>query len=290
MRERIALMPGLPAPLFFGILLVIASLGFKIAAVPFHAWAPDVYQGAPMPVTSFLATGSKIAGVAALLRLLSGAFSPAAEQLSPVFAVMAVLTLLVGNLGALGQTNIKRLMAYSSVSHAGYLLIGLAAFGGYGGQAVLTYLFGYVAATGGVFLVLIACQPILVRNEIGDLAGLAKRSPVLASGMFLALLSLAGVPPLAGFFAKFYLLWAGVEDGYLWLVALGTISVILSLYFYLRVVKAMYLDEPVHGAIALNVTASTKAMQYAAMIATLVLGVWPAPVVDLAARAFALLK
>lgn len=288
-REHLALMPELPAPLLFGMLLVIASLGFKISAVPFHAWAPDVYQGAPMPVTAFLATGSKVAGIAALLRLLTTAFEPAADKLVPVFAGMAVLTLLVGNLGALAQTNVKRLMAYSSVSHAGYLLIGLAAFGGHGAEAVLTYLFGYVAATGGVFLVLIACQPILARNEISDLNGLSKRSPLMAAGMFLALLSLAGVPPLAGFFAKFYLLWAGVEAGYLWLVVIGTVSVILSLYFYLRVVKAMYLEAPASPA-PLAVPVSAKILQYAVLLATVVLGIFPAPVVELAARAIASLK
>lgn len=279
-RERLAAMPAVPVTFVFGMILVIASLGFKIGAVPFHLWVPDVYEGAPAPVTSFLATGSKAAGFAALLRLVTEVFPACAPQFTLIFAVMAALTIVYGNLGAIPQTNIKRLMGYSSIGHAGYLLIGLAAYSSSGDEAVLFYLFSYLFSVTGAFLVIVAISRTVKSDEIKDYAGLGQRSPVLAAGMLIALLSLAGVPPLSGFFAKFYLLWAGVKSGLLWLVVIGIINVVTSLYYYLKIVKVVYLEKPANAE-PMNVTGAEKAFQYAVTAAILFLGIYPGPLLGL---------
>ena len=284
-QRKAAAWPAAPDSFIFGMILIICSLGFKVAAVPFQLWVPDIYEGAPTPVTAFLAIGSKAAGFAALTRLVLTAFA-GAEHLGLLFGILSALTILYGNLGALPQTNIKRLLGYSSIGHAGYLLIGLAAFGNSGREALLYYLVSYLFSTGGAFLVIVALADILKTDEISEFAGLAKRSPLLAAGMFLALLSLAGVPPLAGFFAKFYLLWAGVKSGLLWLVAIGALNVITSLYYYLKVVKVMYADKPSNPA-PLAVSRDQKFMQYVSILGILFLGIYPSPLVRLAEAAFA---
>ena len=202
-QSKLGTMASVPVPFVFGALLVVCSLGFKIAAVPFQLWAPDIYEGAPTPVAAFLAIGSKAAGFAALVRLMLTALAPISGRLMLLFAVLSALTILYGNLCAIPQTNIKRLLGYSSIGHAGYLLMGLAAFGNSGGEAVLFYLLSYLFSTGGAFLVLIAVASHVKTDEISELAGLSKRSPVLAAAMLVSLMSLAGVPPLSGFFAKF---------------------------------------------------------------------------------------
>ncbi len=277
-QAKVAAMPVLPVPFVFGMVLVIASLCFKIAAVPFQFWAPDIYEGAPTPVAAFLATGSKAAGFAALVRLLLTVFAPALSDLSLLFAGVAGLTILYGNLGAIPQTNIKRLLGYSSVGHAGYLLIGLAAFSNSGAESLLFYLLSYLFSTAGAFLVLVSISRYLKTDETSELAGLSKRSPLLAAGMLLSLLSLAGAPPLAGFFAKFYLLWAGVKAGYLWLAVIGVLNVITSLYYYLKVVKVMYFDKPANHS-SLQVSLSQKTFQYFSIFGILVLGIFQGPFV-----------
>ena len=284
-QTALAAMPSLPVPFIFGVVLVICSLCFKIAAVPFQLWAPDIYEGAPTPVTAFLAIGSKAAGFAALIRLLLTIFEPAQTQLLPLFGLLAGLTILYGNLGAIPQTNIKRLLGYSSIGHAGYLLIGIAAFNHSGREAVLYYLLSYLFSTGGIFLVLVAVASMVKTDEIRELAGLSKKSPILAAAMLVSLMSLAGVPPLAGFFAKFYLLWAGVKAGYLWLVVIGVLNVITSLYYYLKIVKVMYMDEPVDSS-PLIVSFDQKVMQYFVMLMIVVLGVFQGPFVRLVTSAF----
>jgi NADH-quinone oxidoreductase subunit N len=276
-----------PPPSFiFGMILVIAALGFKIAAVPFHFWVPDVYEGAPTPITAFLAMGSKAAGFAALLRLLMTVFMPAqAETLAALFAVLSAATILYGNLGAIPQRNIKRLLGYSSIGHAGYLLMGMAAFWQTGKEAVLFYLASYVFSTAGAFLVVVWVSKRVRSDAIADYAGLAQRSPVLAAGMLLALASLAGVPPLGGFFAKFYILSAALRANLLWLAVIGAVNVVTSLYYYLGIVKVMYADPPAEAA-PLSVPVLQKAAQYASMAGIVLLGAYPGPLVALVDNVF----
>ena len=280
-RARLELLPSVPASFTFGMVLVVASLCFKISAVPFQMWAPDVYEGAPTPVTATLAIASKTAGFAALLRLLLTVFAQSETNLTFLLGILAALSIVYGNLGAIPQTNVKRLLGYSSIGHAGYLLIGLAAFSSSGAEAVLFYLLSYVFSTAGVFLVLVALSRHAKTDEISGLAGLSKRSPILAAGLLLALLSLAGVPPLGGFFAKFYVLWSGVQAGLLWLVVIGALNVITSLYYYLKIVKAMYLEKPLEDT-ALRVTQAQKAMQYFSIFGILALGIFQGPFVRFA--------
>ncbi|MBI2495029.1 MAG: NADH-quinone oxidoreductase subunit N, partial [Candidatus Omnitrophica bacterium] len=219
-----------------GLLLVLAGLGFKMAAVPFHLWVPDVYEGAPTPVVALLSVGSKMAGV--------------------------VATLLYGNLAAIPQTNIKRLLGYSSIGHAGYLLMGLSTASGSGVEAVGYYLLAYLFSNLTAFLVVVVAADAVGGDALDDYKGLSKRSGVLAAAMFIALLSLAGVPPLAGFVGKLLVLLATVESRRLWLVAIGAVNVAISLYYYLMVVKRMYLDAPrEHSPIRVTpLTAGTLAL------------------------------
>ena len=285
-HEKIGAMPKPPVSFLFGMLLVIASLGFKIGAVPFQLWVPDIYEGAPTPVTAYLSIGSKTAGFAALVRIFLTVFPPSQERMILLLAILSALTILYGNLGAIPQTNIKRLLAYSSIGHAGYLLIGLAAFDHSGKEALLIYLMSYLVSAGGAFFVIVTLSNALKSDEISELAGLSQRSPVLAAGMLLSLLSLAGVPPLAGFFAKFYILWAGTRAGLLWLVVIGVLNVITSLYYYLKIVKVMYIEKPLDPH-PLAVSASQKFMQYVSIAGILALGIFQGPFVKLAERAFA---
>jgi NADH-quinone oxidoreductase subunit N len=284
-RESVVNFHTMPAHFVFGMVLVIASLGFKIGAFPFHLWVPDVYEGAPTPVTAYLAIGSKAAGFAGLVRLLLTVFSPAMDSLSWLFGILAGLTILYGNLGAIPQTNVKRLLGYSSIGHAGYLLIGLATFFYSGEEALLYYLLSYLFSTAGVFLVLVALSHHSKTDEIHELAGLSERSPLLAAGMLLSLLSLAGIPPLAGFFAKFYLLWAAVKSGMLWLAAIGALSVVLSLYYYLKIVKVMYLEKPSRTG-TLKISNEEKLLQYACLLGILALGIFQGPFVKFVGTAF----
>jgi NADH-quinone oxidoreductase subunit N len=284
-QSKLSLTGDVPLSFIFGMILVVSSLGFKIASVPFQLWTPDIYEGAPAPVTAYLAIGSKVAGFAALVRLMSTVFWPAQQELTALLAVLAGLTILYGNLGAIPQTNIKRILGYSSIGHAGYLMIGLVAFYASGKEALLYYLLSYVLSTGGVFLVLVALAGRFKKDGIDELAGLSQRSPVLAAGMMLALLSLAGVPPLGGFFAKFYILWAAVKGKHFILAAIGVLNVITSLYYYLKIVKVMYLDKPV-DEIPLSVPLRQKLMQYFAIAGILALGICQGPFVKLAQNAF----
>lgn len=285
MERRLALMDRLPLSFLFGMILVVSSLGFKIAAAPFQLWVPDIYEGAPTPVTAYLAIGSKAVGFAALLKLMLTIFAPAADKLIPLLGVLAGLTVLYGNLGAIPQTNLKRLLGYSSIGHAGYLLIGLASFAHSGKEAVLVYLASYLVSTAGAFLVIVAVSPYTKSDEMGELAGLSRKSPLLAAGMLLSLLSLAGVPPLAGFFAKFYILWASVKAGLLWLTVIGVLNVVTSLYYYLKVVKVLYIDPPLTDA-PVSVSAAQKAVQYFSIFGIVLLGLWPGPIVRIAEQAF----
>jgi len=227
-----------------GLLFVLAGLGFKIAAVPFHLWVPDVYEGAPVPVVALLSVGSKMAGVVALLRVLYSVCLPAQWLWADLLAVLAAATMLYGNLGAIPQTNIKRLLGYSSIGHAGYLLMGLSTASPGGAQAVGVYLLAYLFSNLAAFLVVAVVSGSVQSDSLEDYDGLSQRSPFLAAAMFLGLLSLAGVPPLAGFVGKLVVLLATAEANRVWLVALGAVNVAISLYYYLMVVRRMYIRPP----------------------------------------------
>src|SRR5882672_1947116 len=228
-----------------GILLVLVGIGFKIAAFPVQIWAPDVYQGSPTPATAFLAVGSKAAGFVLLLRVLFNAVPDLAGHWARLLIAISMITILYGNLCAIPQRNLKRLLGYSSIANAGYLLMGVAALSVAGQTAVLYYLGGYLFTLLGAFLVICLVMRTVEGEDISALAGLNQRSPLLAGTLTLAMVSLAGIPPLAGFFGKFLLLKAAVEQGvsnhaYYWLVAIAITGVVISLYYYFGVVRVIY--------------------------------------------------
>lgn len=276
------------APLLFGLMLLLIGLGFKVAAVPFQLWVPDVYQGAPTPVTAFLSVGSKAAGFVVLLRVLQP-FLVAPEiatKLLAVLAVMAAVTMLYGNLAALPQDNFKRLLAYSSIGHAGYLLVALAsvtttkeAFGS-AGLAVAFYLAGYLLMTLLSFLVLIVVSRHSRGEDILHFNGLAKRSPFLAFALLSAMISLAGVPFTAGFYGKLLVFAAAVEAGKYVLIGVGILTVGAGFYYYLRVVAAMYWQEP-GDATPITIAPLTRVTIGALTLGIFVFGIFPQPVLAL---------
>jgi len=239
--------------LILGIILLIAGFGFKIAAVPFQMWVPDVYEGAPTPIVAYLSVGSKAAGFAVVLRVFSSAFG-LPDWLSldwgMVFAVLAAIGMTVGNISALPQTNIKRMFGYSSIAQAGYLMVGLAAMGvasageTIGQSTILFFLLSYSLANLGAFIAIIAITNKIDSDLIQDFTGMFKRSPLLTLGLTLCLISLIGMPPAAGFMAKFYIFGGAVQNGLLWLVIIAVLNSVISAFYYLRVVKVMWLGEP----------------------------------------------
>ncbi len=292
--------------LVLGILLVFLGLGFKIGMVPLQVWVPDVYQGAPTPVTAFLSVGSKAAGFALLLRLNASIAGPGTERsLQLLFTALAFATLFYGNLAAIPQTNVKRLMGYSSIGHCGYMLLGFAVLrvggdslvGGEGGRfdpataaegtgAVLFYLLAYAFTNMAAFVAIVVFSGATGSHELDDYAGLSRRSPLLAGSLTVALLSLAGVPPLAGFFGKFLLLRSVAltgPEGLLLLAAAG-VNIVIGLYYYLCVIKRMYIHPPKDPS-PIAVPAGTKALLYALIGAIVLLGVFPGEAVAAATRA-----
>ncbi len=262
--------------------LIVAGVGFKIAAVPFHMWAPDVYEGAPTPITAFLSVGSKAASFAMLLRLFVEGLPSVSDEWRTLFYVLSVLSMTVGNLAALTQSNVKRMLAYSSVAHAGYLLIGVVAGSVRGVTATLVYLAVYVFMQMGAFAVVVLLRrKDSIGDELKDFNGLYGRNPAAALAMLFFLLSLGGIPPTAGFMGKLWLFGAAVESGYVWLAVIGVLNSVLSLYYYLRVVTFMFLKhEPVGSTpVLVPVLAATVAL---ALAGTLGLGLYPRPLFDLA--------
>jgi NADH-quinone oxidoreductase subunit N len=227
------------------LLLVLAGFGFKVAAVPFHFWTPDVYEGAPTPVTAFVSTASKAASFALLMRVFSAIWPvEVVPYWAGLAAAIAAVTMTLGNVLALVQRNIKRMLAYSSIAQAGYTLIGVVALTqtSLGAAAVAFYMFMYVLTNILAFAVIIIVSNTTGSDQIADFAGLSRRSMPLALMMVLSLLSLGGVPPLAGFFGKFFLFAAAVDAGYVWLAVLGVLNAIVALYYYLTVIKVMFVD------------------------------------------------
>jgi NADH-quinone oxidoreductase subunit N len=284
--DRIAA-AGARSPLaVLGLGLVLVGFGFKISSVPFHMWAPDVYQGAPTSVAALIATGSKAAAFAALIRLLLVALPGAQAPLGPVLWVAAVLTMTVGNVVAIAQSNLKRMLAYSSIAHVGYMLVGLVAGGMPGAGAVLFYLLAYTFTTIGTFGVLaLGARAGAEAVAVGDYAGLARRHPALAAVLTLFLLSLVGIPPLAGFVGKFYVFGAAVRAGYVWLAVIAVLNSAVAAYYYLRIVVYMYMREPQGEAAHWAPSVAGGLALAIALVGVVVLGLQPAPFADLAQAA-----
>lgn len=281
-------------PLFLmGLLLVVVGLGFKIAAFPLQIWAPDVYQGAPTPTVAFLAVGSKAAGFVLLWRVLFYAVPSIAAKLTNLLIIMAAVTILYGNLCALPQRNLKRLFGYSSIAHAGYLLLGIAAMAADvgnlapGGSAVLYYLSGYLFTVLGAFAVVCLVMRETDAEDVSALAGLNQRSPLLAAVMTLAMVSLAGIPPLAGFFGKFLLLKAALEQGaanhgFYCLVGVAILGILISLYYYFAILRSIYWDPGGQDGFdisELKIPVIQKMVLYVCMAGMLYLGLFPGPLV-----------
>lgn len=275
-----------------GVLLVLVGLGFKIAAFPFQIWAPDVYQGAPAPTTAFLAVGSKAAGFVLLLRVLFTAVPSVTLHLEHLLIVIAAITILYGNLCALPQRNLKRLLGYSSIAHAGYLLLGVAALNASGQSAILYYLAGYLFTVLAGFLVIALVLRHLDSEEVSGLAGLSQRSPLLAATMTFSMVSLAGIPPLAGFFGKFLLLKSVVEaakvsgnHGYYWLLGIALAGVVISLYYYFNVIKAMYWNRDAKDLSPISLSAPAMVTAWICIGGILWLGLFPNTVLNFANQA-----
>lgn len=230
-----------PIPMIGALLLVLVGFGFKISVVPLHFWAPDVYEGAPTPITGFLSTASKAAGFAVLIRILMAVFPANQDLWSALLAALAVATMTLGNLLALTQKNIKRMLAYSSIAHAGYILIGVVVATERGFSSSIYYLVVYLVTNLAAFAVVTIVSRSIGSEEISDYAGLSRRSPGLALVLLVALLSLAGMPPLGGFIVKFLVFAAAVEANYIWLAVVGVLNAIIGLYYYLVVLKVVYL-------------------------------------------------
>jgi NADH-quinone oxidoreductase subunit N len=223
------------------VLLVLVGFGFKVSAVPFHFWSPDVYEGAPTPITAFISVASKAAGFAVLVRVLLAVFPDIQSYWGPLIAVVSVFTMTLGNVLALAQRNIKRLLAYSSIAQAGYALIGLAALNHSGIAAIVFYLLMYTVTNLATFAVVVLASRQVGSDEIADYAGLSRRSPGLALAFLIGFLSLGGMPPLGGFFGKFFVFTAAIEAGLVWLAVIGVLNAIVGLYYYLTVLKVVYL-------------------------------------------------
>ncbi len=260
--------------------LVLVGFSFKISAVPFQFWAPDVYEGAPTPITAFISTASKAAGFAVLLRFMLAVFPAIEAEWVTLVAIIATVTMTVGNLLALPQTNIKRLLAYSSIAHAGYALIGLVALSSFGTASVIFYLIGYVVTNIAAFAVVILFARSAGSDEIADYAGLSRRSPGLALVLLIALLSLGGMPPLAGFVAKFYIFAAAVESGWIWLAFVGVLNAIIGLYYYLSILKVVYLYRSEDEDKPIEIPRSYALVLVICVIAILAIGTLSAPWLD----------
>jgi len=269
--------------LTLGMGLLLVGFGFKIASVPFHMWTPDVYEGAPTSVTAFMSTGVKAAGFAALARVLLMALGSLQGEWAPILWWIAVLTMTVGNIAAIAQQNMKRMLAYSSIAHAGYLLIALVAGQQAGFASLLYYLLAYAFMNLGAFAVVVALERRHDRYlQLADYAGVGFRYPILGLSMALFMFSLSGLPPTAGFMAKFYVFSAAVEQGYIGLAIIGVLNSLISIYYYLRPIVLMYMEEPKAEMPSLSLAPFIFAALVLAILGTLHLGLFPAHMLGLA--------
>ncbi|MBH0187756.1 MAG: NADH-quinone oxidoreductase subunit N [Nitrospira sp.] len=262
-----------------GFLLIFAALGFKIGAVPFHSWIPDTYHGAPTPVTAYLSIAPKGAAFAILLRIFFVALASFKPMWVILLVAVSILSMTYANIVAIAQRNIKRLLAYSGIAQVGNVLIGLAAGTKMGNDAILFYLLAYLFANLGAFAVVIAVSHAIGSDDIDDYNGLGRRSPFLAFSMLVFLLSLAGVPPLAGFIGKLYIFIAAIKEGLYTLITVGLINIVISMYYYMIVVKKMYINEPTNPS-PVTISGPMKAVVYVGLAGTLVIGIYPQPFID----------
>ncbi len=277
--EIAAARPVLTGGLVIGFLCLLVGLGFKLGAVPFHNWIPDIYQGAPTPVTAYLSIAPKAAVIAVVLRVFFSTFGQFKPEWVWIVIGMAALSMTYGNIVAIAQTDIKRMLAYSGIAQMGNILIGLAAGTKMGGDAVLFYLLTYMVANVGAFAVVIIFSLRTGSDLIDDYRGLARRAPLLAAAMLVFLLSLAGVPPLGGFIAKIYVFAAAMKEGLIVLVCVGLVNIVISLYYYLVVVKKMYINEPTDRR-PIPMSAPMQAVVYSTLAGTVILGVYPKPFIE----------
>jgi len=270
--------------LIFGLVFFMAGLAFKVSAVPFHMWTPDVYEGAPTPVTAFFATAPKVAAMAMFLRAVLVAFPDVTHQWQQIVVFISIASMVLAAFAAIGQTNIKRLMAYSSIGHMGFALVGLAAADAAGVQAVIIYLAIYLVMNLGVFACILAMRLSDGRvEEIDELSGLSRNNPMMAFLLAMLLFSLAGIPPLAGFFVKFYVFLAAINSGLYTLAVIGVLSSVVGAYYYLRIVKIMYFDEPVDAFEPMP--GALKIMLLVSGILVIFFFTYPAPLVAAASAA-----
>jgi len=270
--------------LVFGIVFLFAGFCFKVSAVPFHMWTPDVYEGAPTPITAFFAAAPKVAAIAMFVRATIVSFPAVTTQWQQILVFVAIASMTLGSFAAIGQRNIKRLMAYSSIGHMGYALIGLAAGTEEGVRGVVVYMAIYITMTLGVFACILAMRrPDGMVEEISDLAGLARTKPAMAFFFAALLFSLAGIPPLAGFFAKFYVFLAAIKAGLYALAVIGVVASVVGAYYYLMIVKTMYFDDPKPGFVPM--AHELKAVLAVTGLFNLLFSVYPAPLLAAAAAA-----
>lgn len=261
--------------LLMGLVLVITGLGFKVAAVPFQNWTPDAYEGAPVAITAFLSTTSKAAGFALLLRLFSGAFQGVHSDWSWMIAGIAAATMIVGNIVALQQSNIKRLMAYSSIGQVGYMLMGIAGLSHFTASALVLHMTGYMISNLAIFVVIIAWYNLTGKEAIADFRGMRDRAPLLAGVLAGALFSLAGLPLFAGFVTKFILFQAVWDEGYYWLVSIAIVTSVISLFYYLQVMREAFVSKPAEGEGPLPVPLLMNGLAAALMLGVFYVGLYP---------------
>lgn len=280
--------------MFLAMLMILAGIGFKIAFVPFHFWCPDVYEGAPTTVAAFFSVGPKAAGIAALIRVLFiiwaspetsdlSSWIPAENMLWPMLiAVLSAVTMTLGNFAALQQNNLKRLMAYSTIAHAGYILMGLVLLTGNGLKAALFYLVAYLFMNLGAFLIIDAVTGYIKSEDIDGFRGLGKRAPFIAVALAYFLFSLTGIPVTAGFIGKFYLFWALIANGWYWLAIIGVLNAAVSLYYYARIMKVMFLSDAPADLPSIRISPIYVSVTILMIIPTFVFGIYWSPLLDLA--------
>jgi NADH-quinone oxidoreductase subunit N len=274
--------------LLMSLVFLTIGFGFKIASVPFHMWTPDVYEGAPTSITAFMATGVKAAGFSALLRVFFSALPGFRPDWTSIMWLIAVATMTVGNLVAISQENIKRMLAYSSIAHAGYILVAFVAGNDLGTSGILFYLMAYAFMNIGAFTVVILLGKKGEENTlITDYAGVGFKYPLLAASMTIFLLSMAGIPPLGGFMAKFYVFSAAVKSKFYWLVIIGVLNSAVSVYYYLRVTVLMYFREPEREIVGLQFSPASVFALIVAVVGTLYMGIFPANVLSFAQKSIA---
>lgn len=269
-----------------GLVMILAGVGFKVSAAPFHMWSPDVYQGAPTPVTALFAMAPKAASIGVLCRLISEPFAPVFEQSQQILIALSIISMAVGSFAAIAQSNIKRLMAYSSIGHVGFILLALCAGGSAGIRATIFYTVTYIVMSVGAFATILAVYD----GREGDektvyLSGLAKRQPILAASFAVILLSMAGIPPMVGFFSKLFVFSAAIKAGLLWLVVVGVLFSVVSAYYYLRLIKIMYFDAPLEEAPAIVLPWTWFNLAVLAALLNIVMLIFPEPLTHLASWA-----